>query len=222
MKSSYRRPGRRTCLMLVFELAVLIFAAYRLIPEMLPTSDKPADETGAVGTQDPTATMPDVLSRADVLPTPTTDPNVPSRIIAFPGASMSAPIVPAGRIQGTWETRHLGDSVGHLVGTSWLDGMGGNIVLAGHVENASGQPGPFAHLFEAAIGDLVILREGDHEVRYAVTSIEQVAPDDISYVAQDGRPRLTLITCTDWDYEASTYLGRLVVVAEPLTVTAQN
>jgi LPXTG-site transpeptidase (sortase) family protein len=135
---------------------------------------------------------------------------------------MSAPIIPAGQVRGSWETRHLGDSVGHLVGTSWLGDPGGNIVLAGHVESQTGTPGPFAHLFRAKIGDLVIIREGLHEERFRVTIIQQVDPHDVTWLAQDGRARLTLITCTDWDNESQTYLGRLVVVAEPVVATAQG
>lgn len=165
---------------------------------------------------------PPGLTRRDVLPTPTIDLSMPQRMITFPAASMSAPVIPAGRVQGTWETRHLGDSVGHLVGTSWFDGTGGNIVLAGHVESHTGAPGPFAYLFEAKLGDLVILREGTREEHYRVTTIEEVDPYDVSYVAQDGRQRLTMITCTNWDNEIQTYRGRLVVIAEPVIATASS
>jgi LPXTG-site transpeptidase (sortase) family protein len=83
-------------------------------------------------------------------------------------------------------------------------------------------PGPFAYLFEAEVGDLVILREGTREQHYRVTSIDRVGPYDVSYVAQDGHQRVTMITCTDWDYEQETYQGRLVVIAEPVLVTAQS
>ena len=203
--------------MLMAELVILLFAIWRLSATLLPSGsnhDEPAISQ--------TATMPQSLANTDVLPTPTLDLTLPPRLIAFPGASMSAPIVSAGRIQGTWETRHLGESVGHLVGTSWLDGEGGNIVLAGHVESAAGTPGPFAHLFEASEGDVVIVREGLREEHFVVTSIEYAEPTDVSYVAQDGKRRLTLITCTDWDWEQNTYLGRLIVIAEPTVVTAQN
>ncbi len=194
--------------MLSAELVVLALVLWRLGGLIWP---EPGEiETAAL------QAAPAGLTRRDVLPTPTPDVTAPVRIITFPGASMSAPIITAGRVQGTWETRHLGDSVGHLVGTSWLDDPGGNIVLAGHVESATGAPGPFAHLFEAAVGDLVILREGTREVRYRVTAREEAAPTDIGFVAQDGHPRLTLITCTDWDNDQATYLGRLVVVAEPV------
>ncbi|MBI5959187.1 MAG: class F sortase, partial [Chloroflexi bacterium] len=209
--SPYKRRSRftsRTCFMLSLELVVLFFAIWRLGLSVLPSS-----------TNEPTTSadgpVSQGLTRRDVLPTPTPDASAPVRLIAFPGASMSAPVIPAGRIQGSWETRHLGDSVGHLVGTSWLDEAGGNIVLAGHVESYTGAPGPFAHLFEAKIGDLVILREGLREEHFRVTQIERVEPDNVSWLAQDGRPRVTLITCTEWDNDSRTYQGRLIVVAEP-------
>ncbi len=205
----------RSCFMLTIEILVLGLAIWRLSATLLPSSD-------SRGASVPITPPPPSLTQRDFLPTPTPDNSVPPRLIAFPGASMSAPIIPAGRIQGTWETRHLGDSVGHLVGTSWLDGPGGNIVLAGHVESFTGTPGPFAHLFEAQVGDLIILRDGTREEHYRVTDIEQVDPYDVTWVAQDGRPRLTLITCTDWDYKNHAYLGRLVVVAEPTILTAQG
>lgn len=217
--SPYRRRFNftsRTCFMLTLEILVLGLAVWRLSATLLPSSD------GRGGTMPLNTPPPASLTRRDFLPTPTPDNSVPPRLIAFPGASMSTPIIPAGRVKGTWETRHLGDSVGHLVGTAWLDGPGGNIVLAGHVESFTGAPGPFAHLFEAKIGDVIILREGVREEHYRVTEIEQVDPYDVTWVAQDGRSRLTLITCTDWDYKNQTYLGRLVVVAEPTMLAAQG
>lgn len=197
--------------MLALELVVLGFAVWRLSAVLLP------EGTGS----SPVEPSPPPPVR-EVLPTPTIDASAPVRLITFPGASMSAPVIEAGRVGGTWETRHLGDSVGHLVGTSWLGDPGGNIVLAGHVESYTGAPGPFAHLFQAEIGDMVILSEGPNEQRYRVTRIERVDPYDVSWVAQDGIPRVTLITCTDWDWQQNTYLGRLIVVAEPVATTAQR
>ena len=208
------RFTRLSCTMLSVELIVLIFAVWRLSTALLPS---PATDATPLRTPPPQGLRPE-----DVLPTPTPDRTAPVRQIMFPSASVGAPIIPAGRVRGTWETRHLGDSVGHLVGTAWLDGAGGNIVLAGHVESFTGAPGPFAYLFEAKLGDLVVLREGTHEQRYRVTRIEYVDPYDVTWLAQDGVSRITLITCTDWDYDIETYLGRLVVVAEPVALAAQN
>jgi len=206
------RTTRRTFVMLTLEVVVLVLAVSRFRVELFPSTV----------TSDTAPTPAQALTRRDVLPTPTPDTSTPPRLIVFPSASISAPIIPAGREQGTWETRHPGDSVGHLVGTSWLDGPGSNIVLAGHVESATGEPGPFAYLFQAHLGDTIILRDGTREQYYKVTLIEEVQPDDVSYVAQSGNPRMTLITCTDWDFESNTYLGRLVVIAEPVVSTAQQ
>lgn len=201
--------------MLSVEVVVLVFAVWRLGTALLPAT-APSNAT-------PLRTPPPQgLTRNDFLPTPTPDTSRPPRTISFPAAEVSAPIIPAGRVQGTWETRHLGNSVGHLVGTAWLGDPGGNIVLAGHVESYTGAPGPFAYLFEAHLGDLVVLRDGPREERYRVTQIERVDPYDLSWLAQDGTPRVTLITCTDWDTQAKTYLGRLVVVAEPVALVAQG
>jgi len=205
----------RSCFMLSVELVVLAFAIWRLGVSFLPASS-------TAQTSVPRTPALLTLTRNDVLPTPTPDTTSPPRLVTFPAASMSAPVIPAGRIRDTWETRHLGDSVGHLVGTAWLGSPGGNIVLAGHVESFTGAPGPFAYLFDAQIGDMVILSEGLHEERYIVTQIEYVTPYDVSWLAQDGKPRVTLITCTNWDYDEKAYQGRLVVVAEPAVVTAQN
>ncbi|MEW6580180.1 MAG: class F sortase [Chloroflexota bacterium] len=203
-----------SCTMLSVELIVLIFAVWRLSSALLPVA---STDTTPLRTPPPQGLRPE-----DVLPTPTPDRTAPPRQIMFPAVSVGAPIIPAGRVRGTWETRHLGDSVGHLVGTAWLDGPGGNIVLAGHVESFTGAPGPFAYLFEAKLGDLVVLREGAREERYRVTRIEHVDPYDVSWLAQDGISRITLITCTDWDFDSESYLGRLVVVAEPVVMAAQN
>lgn len=165
-----------------------------------------------------TPTLPRNLTGRDVLPTPTMNLNAPRRALVFPAAALTSPIIESIRTEDSWETRYLGHNVGHLEGTAWLHGPGVNIVLAGHVEDENGAPGPFAYLFGAKLGDLVILQEGTQQVVYRVTAIEQAEPTEMHYVAQNGSPRLTLITCTDWDYGERTYLGRLIVVAEPMEV----
>ncbi|MHB8752654.1 MAG: sortase [Aggregatilineales bacterium] len=163
-------------------------------------------------------TLPDHLTRADVLPTLTPDTRAPLRRIIFPATGTIAPIVEAMRAGDSWEMRYLGNSVGHLAGTSWLDDPGGNIALAGHIEDAQGEPGPFAHLSQAKIGDVVILQEGQRLIYYRVTTVVRAASDDIRYVSQDGHHRVTLITCADWDASTARYLSRLVVVAVPVNI----
>lgn len=212
-------PSVRTCAMLLVELGVLgaalVLVAGDILPA-LPSSSRLSGDRGPRIEQPP----PRALEPEDILPTLTPIPYVPPKLITFPAAEMSATIVEAGRVGGTWETRHLGDSVGHLVGTTDLFDLG-NVVLAGHVESHTGSPGPFRYLFEANIGDLVIISQGTRESYFAVSDIEIVDPYDVSWVAQSGPHRLTLITCTDWNPVSRTYDGRLVVIAEPTTMAAQ-
>ena len=117
--------------MLTVEIIVLGFAIWRLSVALLPGGSSPASTMAPTGSPPPTPLR-------DTLPTPTPDNSIPPRLIAFPGASMSAPIIPAGRVGGTWETRHLGDSVGHLVGTSWLDGPATILGWPGMLESIPG------------------------------------------------------------------------------------
>lgn len=191
---------------------VFIFGAWQ---QFMGSNRAPLEPTSPGGK---TPTIPERLTSRDVLPTLTPVPNAPIRQIIFAGAHIDAPIVPAVRNGPSWEVRYLGDSVGHLEGTGWLNTPGGNIVLAGHVEDAKGQPGPFAQLALSTPGDVVILREGNKENLYRVVAVNQAAPDDMRYVAQDGHRRLTLITCIDYDFKDGIYQKRLVVVAEPTTV----
>lgn len=179
-------------------------------PTLIPTS-LPALAPGI------TPTMPERLTSADVLPTPTIDYSAPQRTITFPGALVTSRIINAARTPDSWETRYLGDAVGHLQGTSWIGEPGGNVVLAGHVTNERGEPGPFAYLFEARVGDEVLVYDGDARYRYRVALIEHILPEAVEYVYQDGIPRLTLITCDDWNFGAQQYDSRLVVVAEPVS-----
>jgi len=169
-----------------------------------------------------TPTVPNRLMRGDVLPTPTPDMNESPKAIIFPAAALTSPIIKAVRTSDSWETRYLGDSVGHLDGTAWFDSPGGNIVLAGHVENEVGAPGPFAYLFKVEKDDVIVLRDGSRSVYYRVSEIVKAAPDDIKFVAQDGRARLTLITCSDYDWKQQAYLSRLIVIAEPVVVRPKN
>ncbi len=214
MRSPYQRPRRRRIglpqLLLLSVGVILIVLGWQQISQ---TSAPPPPPTIPPGV---TPTMPQSLSSSDVLPTPTPAPHAPVRTITFPGARLTSPIINAARTRESWETRYLGDSVGHLEGTAWIGEPGGNVVLAGHVESAFGTPGPFAYLFEAQIGDQIILGEDGRETVYVVTAIEEADPQAMEYVAQDGTPRLTLITCDNWDYEAQQYQSRLIVVAEPL------
>lgn len=137
--------------------------------------------------------------------------------IYFPQAETVGRIVTAVRIPGGWDITYLQDLVGHLEGTSWL-GDSGNTVLAGHFEDQVGVPGPFRYLYAAEIGDEIIIEDKatDTIIVYEVTDVFTTSPDDLEVLRHTESPRLTLITCDNWNPNRETYTERVVVVAEPV------
>ncbi len=108
-----------------------------------------------------------------------------------------------------WEKR-----VGHLEGTAWVNNNG-NVVLGGHSQYPDGRPGIFAGLYNVAVGDEIIIQNGDTERRYIVAEIKSVRYDDLSVVYPSDSSRLTLITCDIPSLipDTSFYVDRLVVIA---------
>ena len=113
---------------------------------------------------------------------------------------------------GSWNIQFLGDNVGHLQGTGWID-VPGNIVLAGHVERSNGTPGIFAALRNLAYGDDVILVIEGVQRTYSVNGMHETDPQDLSVLYPTSVDQLTLITCDAYDFVTNTYLERMVVTA---------
>lgn len=97
----------------------------------------------------------------------------------------------------------------------------GATVLAGHV-NWRGATGPFAELWDAAIGDEVsVVDDSGAAWRYRVSRIVTVVKDELPQRAeelfgQDGPPRLVLVTCGGrWVGGAVGYASNQVVIASP-------
>ncbi|MCQ3931735.1 MAG: hypothetical protein DPW16_14860 [Chloroflexi bacterium] len=134
--------------------------------------------------------------------------------ILFPGVASAGVIVEVPRVPGGWDVQNLQSLVGHLEGTAWF-GDSGNTVLAGHFEDEIGRPGPFRYLYEAQVGDRIIIQSTTMMV-YEVQQVFSTAQDDLEVLRHTDAPRLTLITCDAWSYETKRYEERLVVVAVPL------
>lgn len=96
----------------------------------------------------------------------------------------------------------------------------GSAVLVGHVDSRTGRLGALAALHDVRAGDGVIVqRKGAAPVRFTVVSREVHArnrlPDDL--FRRDGKPVLTLITCTvPYDREHGGYRNNLIVTAAPV------
>jgi sortase A len=114
-----------------------------------------------------------------------------------------------GRIAGRLQIKRLGLSVavlngdddkslslgaGLVTGTSMIGGNG-NTVIAGHRDIA------FRALRNIQAGDIVRIESADAQTySYRVERTRIVSPDDVSVLASDGQPRLTMITCYPFYY----------------------
>jgi sortase A len=97
---------------------------------------------------------------------------------------------------------------GHLDGTA-LPGDAGNCVITAHRDTH------FAALRSVGPGDILTLQRPDgRNIRYRVQATRVVNKSDTSVLRQDGRTRLTLITCYPFDAIRPGTPLRWVVVAQ--------
>ena len=126
----------------------------------------------------------------------------------------------------SWLIGGLKQEVAWMGDTSW-PGLGSNTGLAGHVDLANGDSGPFWNLGDLKAGDQVTVFTEHSQYTYQVRE-SRIVPDlDLSVIEPTEKPQLTLITCAGWDAELKLYLLRLVVFADlvevkPLNETALN
>jgi LPXTG-site transpeptidase (sortase) family protein len=171
-------------------------------------------------TPPPTATLqPTATATATATPRPT-PPSDPGRLI-IPKLNLDTPIVLVKLANGEWNINKLVYEVG-LLGSTGFPGWPGNAVITGHVSLIRYGNGPLRWLEKLAAGDDVFVQQGDHLYNYKVVSSRTVLPTDVSVVAPSEDTRITLITCTAWDYLKSDYTRRLVVTAVLDTQHASN
>ena len=137
--------------------------------------------------------------------------------IVIPEVGISAQITTAFLDGVSWDVSRLGNNVGHLQGTAWLDDPVGNIVLSGHVELSDGRQGVFEPIDELRAGNLILITQGDEERTYMVTDVFEVSPEDLEPLYPTNFERLTLITCGGYDFFSDTYQVRTVVIADRLS-----
>ncbi len=132
------------------------------------------------------------------------------------GLGRAIPIVELPLVGDSWDVQRLGHNVGHLEKTSWL-GDSGNIVIAGHIQLAVEDFGPFLNLRKLEAGDLVMIADSGKIVAYQVTDSEAVEPTNVEVTYPTTEPTLTLLTCTSWDNHRGVFSKRLVVRAKMVT-----
>ncbi len=82
----------------------------------------------------------------------------------------------------------LNRGVGRIIGTARV-GTSGNTALAGH------RDGFFRPLKDISVGAHLELVTPESTIHYVVEKTEIVSPDDVSVLADQGSPALTLVTC---------------------------
>jgi len=117
----------------------------------------------------------------------------------------------------TWPLAGIREQVAWLGETS-APGLGSNTVLAGHVSLTGGSVGPFYRLDRLQPGDKIILLTGESSYTYSIQGSQVVENTDMFVTDATAEPIVTLITCTNWDANAYTYLQRLVVVGALISV----
>jgi sortase A len=143
-------------------------------------------------------------------------PPDPARRLLIPKLDIDTGVVDAQAIGNTWDVTTFKDEAAHLEGTAHL-GTLGNAVIAGHVRTEEGL-GVFRNVKQLEVGDQIIAQGDNVEYVYEVLWVEEVDPSEMGVVAPSDEAILTLITCTDWDSGAWTYLSRLIVRAKLVEV----
>lgn len=174
-----------------------------------------------IGPSNSTAPTVTIVNAPSIPNTPTVLPSTNIRTILFPGVSSAGVIVEVPQVPGGWDVHNLQSLVGHLAGTAWF-GDNGNTVLAGHFEDEIGRPGPFRYLYEARVGDRILIQDNQSAALlvYEVQQVFSTAPDDLEVLRHTDAPHLTLITCDGWSFASKRYEERLVVVAVPIGIYA--
>lgn len=162
---------------------------------------------------------------------------VPSDVYTGPVAT-SSPIrivIPAVSIDGNVIPVGIGKTGNMAVPVKFSDvgwyrygpvpGQKGNAVMAGHVDNGSGEPGTFYNLKNVKVGDEVFVENTlGEKIKFVVKAIRLVdysnpSKEDMdSIFGKSDQEHLNLITCEGtWIPEKKTYSNRLVIFTERVT-----
>lgn len=135
-------------------------------------------------------------------------------LIVAPGAAIARLEVPRMNLDAIVveladmdDRANLNRGPGHVPGTAF-PGMPGNVFIAGHRTTYGA---PFGRIDELRNGDKIIFTTAEGKQVYTVYETKIVEPTDLSVLAQEGEPRVSLMACHP-RYSASKrmiVLGRL-------------
>lgn len=192
----------------------VVLGAVWFVRDQQGSAEIPISPSTIEATPAPTLESPTLPAVSTTVPLVPTAPPLEVRLV-IPEAGVVSTVMPVFLDEdgGSWNLHFLGRNVGHLEGTAWVDAPG-NIVLAGHVEMANGEPGVFAQLENLVPEDVILLQVGAELRIYAVTDVLRTAPTDLSVLYSTPNDTLTLITCDGYDLLSDTYSERVVTLAQ--------
>ena len=133
-------------------------------------------------------------------------------VLEIPSLGVKIPIVGVPKKNGTWDVSWLGKQAGWLEGSAFPS-WNGNSVLTSHVYLSNGLPGPFVNLSKLKYGDQIVVHAYGQKYIFEIASNSIVAPNDASVFRHEEKPRLTLVTCKEYDEKTNTYRQRVVARA---------
>lgn len=131
--------------------------------------------------------------------------------LVIPSIDTDARVVPVFYERNTWDLAHLTVEAGWLAESS-LPREGGNTILTGHVLYGR-YAVPFRWMPQLENGSAVYLYSEEGVYLYQVERQEVVSQYDLSVLEKGSGPRLTLITCANWDRTRRIYEDRQVAFA---------
>mgnify|MGYP000288941134 CR=1 FL=1 len=137
----------------------------------------------------------------------------PLRRLRINTLGIDSAVLPVPFTGGEWDVSRLGLAAGWLE-TSAHPLETGNTVLAGHLNLLGYGAAPFQKLAQLSDGALIQLYTERMLYTYQVRGARLVAENDLSALAPMSAPRLTLLTCANWNALRQDYTHRLVVNAE--------
>ena len=228
------RPGSRGGRVATVAAAVIAVAALGTgavllaqLPSALSVAPQPSASLAAdAGRTEPAApsasaapsgTIPTGVGVRDASPPAPVAVDAPAAV-RVPSVGLELGVVPVGvRDDGQMDVPDLVREVGWYRFGPAPGADAGSAVLAAHVDSDIGSA-PMASVLRAAEGDAVeISTASGAELRYRITSIEQVSKDELrldALFARDGEHVVRLVTCGgEWDAAAGAYEDNIVVTA---------
>ena len=108
--------------------------------------------------------------------------DAPQALLRIPELTLDVPVY------GDDSDKNLDRGAGHIRGTAELV-QPGNIGIAAH------RDGFFRKLKDVELGMDIYLEQGGRTLRYHITEISIVTPEESAVLAPTGRPSVTLVTC---------------------------